>query len=1521
MKIKKLKKFKKIKKRIGALALAVAVVATQQAWPIPTMVKADVNTNVYSDTFEDSKSEERYKSSGATFHINDGVLTIEGDGVVGLQDYIWYNAVYEFDINVSGKLSDDWAGVQFDKDTTTAQRDSAGYMFYIRGNGSAELYTGKDGVLKKANISDFKDKKAHIKIETGNGNIKIYANESETPLFEVQDDSYDYGYFSMINYGSGNVSYDNLKITTEAGDGSLKKIMISVPGENISIGVGETMKLETLAIPTNAANVDIVWEITDVYNNPSKLAVISEDGYLTAGQAPGVIRVNAKSASDPNVSTYVEMAIVNEPVQEYETEINSERYISDFASMDSDYQAYRQSFKIEDGKLKLVSSGITMTNLENHVWNSAVYEWDMDLHSVQEWAGFMICKTNPEDIWDNSGYMFIVTPSGDWQLIKGGQGMIRNGHIDGFVNQENHYRIEKSGKNISVYINDKTEAIVTLKDATYGRGYVSFVASTPWDRTDEVWFDNIKIVPEREIEQKILYEQDFSVTTEVFESPYVGQNTVLAYTDGKLSVTPNFWNGIAYLKDEKFGSGTYSFDMKVNDSEWASFLFCKNEQTDTWDNSGYMFLVQSTGAWQLLGPTAGTQTGTISNFENKENHFEIVKSDTSIKIYVNHEADAIVDIEDNRYSEGYISYGVNGWNKTAYWDNLSIKNIAGTELYDDTYTVENQKIDFVGQGLDVNYADGKLNLAKSGWGNGIAYLKDNTFGSGIYEFDLNINNFSDWASFLFCKKEQTDTWDNSGYMFLIQPNGNWQLLGAEAGTQSGTIADFKNTENHYKIVKADDSITIYFNDGTEPVVSINDSKYRSGYISFAASGGNGGTAYADNVCIYTESEVKEDVDKTTIESLYIIGKYGTQAVACNKQLKITVCAEPYVNTEGLLNWSVEPSNLADIDVNGVLTAGDTAGEVIVTATTEDGLKASTTIKIQKSVAVDSIYVAAEKNQRIMGIGKTVSMKAYFHPYQADDEEIVWSVMNTDESKTDLAQITEDGKLTANKKGTVRVRASLKNNSKIYSDWIMTIGEITTNGKKDMPSMNMSFFTHYVAGLTAEKNGTVVTDANSIADSFDAEAYADEMAAMGVEYVVFTAYHYAMVCLYDSQVMKDWGMDGHYTNRDMIGDMIDAVNDKGINVVLYVHPFDGYDFETEEEGIKTGWGTATRGKGASSPYYDKDFDHEKWNNFINDIYGEVMDKYGDRICGIWSDEGNLFDGMAKAVDFPRLLETIYSYNPDITTIQNNHGFYYGFDYSTWESWKMPELNDVTGNSLRTYATRIPNPVISADWWAGTKKTSANTVKLSGRILYRYQAMQAGANIGCGIQWSAGCYAGDGAEYQSGVVEAMEIMNAYLNPVAWTIKGTVPSTSYITGENVTIKNVGWGTAVKNTNDTKEFLHILNPDSECISGNTLTLPSPKDYKIFSKAYLAVNNHTVTVEQTEDALILTLSDGDTWDDTDTVIELLVDAEKTKENQDKHRETEPITGNTFPYIPIALLAISGTVCVVALKRKKQYKM
>ena len=427
-------------------------------------------------------------------------------------------------------------------------------------------------------------------------------------------------------------------------------------------------------------------------------------------------------------------------------------------------------------------------------------------------------------------------------------------------------------------------------------------------------------------------------------------------------------------------------------------------------------------------------------------------------------------------------------------------------------------------------------------------------------------------------------------------------------------------------------------------------------------------------------------------------------------------------------------------------------------------------------------------------------------------------------------------------------------------------------------------------------------------------------------------------------MTKWGMDNHRTDRDLLGEMIDAVNARGINVVLYTHAFDGYDFKTAEEGIRVGWGSAL--KPELSPYYDKDFDYEKWNDFVNDVYAELMERYGDRICGVWVDEGNMFEGMSRAVDFERLINTITSYNENIATFQNDHGFLYGFEYRIEEYWKHNEFADSSGDLMRTFKQKVPNPIISNNWWTSVSVNSANAVPYEGKVLFRYQVLQSGASSGGGIQWAAGPYPGDGCYYEPGVCETMEIMNAYLNPIAWTVKGTLPSTSYITKDNRNISTVGWGIATQSTDGRYEYIHVLNSNSKAVNGKTLELGVPADGKIFAEAYLAINNKKIELVQDETGVYLTLPEDEDWGDIDTVIELKVktdddsvgdvndsvnsngnDTAISSDTADTNGpsaddNTDDAASKGFPWQIITVIAagiaIIAAICFITVKKSKQ---
>ena len=57
--------------------------------------------------------------------------------------------------------------------------------------------------------------------------------------------------------------------------------------------------------------------------------------------------------------------------------------------------------------------------------------------------------------------------------------------------------------------------------------------------------------------------------------------------------------------------------------------------------------------------------------------------------------------------------------------------------------------------------------------------------------------------------------------------------------------------------------------------------------------------------------------------------------------------------------------------------------------------------------------------------------------------------------------------------------------------------------------------------------------DEMADAFDTEDFADSLARMGVEYIVYTAWHFAVQPLYPSAVSEKW-RPGNCPKRDLLG---------------------------------------------------------------------------------------------------------------------------------------------------------------------------------------------------------------------------------------------------------------------------------------------------------------------------------------------------------------------------------------------------
>lgn len=418
--------------------------------------------------------------------------------------------------------------------------------------------------------------------------------------------------------------------------------------------------------------------------------------------------------------------------------------------------------------------------------------------------------------------------------------------------------------------------------------------------------------------------------------------------------------------------------------------------------------------------------------------------------------------------------------------------------------------------------------------------------------------------------------------------------------------------------------------------------------------------------------------------------------------------------------------------------------------------------------------------------------------------------------------------------------------------------LSNDGMTNIPNLKYGLFVHLVPNLTVNHDGVVVADANALANGFDAGQFANDLAVADVQYVVFTAWHSKMVALWPSEKMLEWELPGHRVDRDLIGDIIAAVGDKGIRTYLYTHPRDGMEF-TDADREKTGWGVDTSWDGEGwNP--GADFNRTKWNAFVDDIYRELMQRYGQQIDGLFMDEGSPQSDSERVVDYPQLRSTIKAINPNGSLIQNNYGNLYGLDMGMKEYGGWGEFSQPNESLWPSYAEPVA-AIFTKTWWAASM---TSTIRYSAGSMLRYTAFQAATNSeGGGIAWAAGPYADGG--WEPGVMATFQQMGSWMSGIRESIFDTRPSTSYPTKPGTTIADVSWGSATKSADDLIEYIHVLKAPA----GLTLVLPAPRDGKVFSVASRLPDSKPVELSQDTKGVNLTITGS--WDANLTVIRLTV--------------------------------------------------
>ncbi len=178
------------------------------------------------------------------------------------------------------------------------------------------------------------------------------------------------------------------------------------------------------------------------------------------------------------------------------------------------------------------------------------------------------------------------------------------------------------------------------------------------------------------------------------------------------------------------------------------------------------------------------------------------------------------------------------------------------------------------------------------------------------------------------------------------------------------------------------------------------------------------------------------------------------------------------------------------------------------------------------------------------------------------------------------------------------------------------------------------------------------------------------------------------------------------------------------------------------------------------------------------------------------------------------------------------------------------------------------IVQGYHWATIKPPAEGRARLTAEQMYRYTVLQAGAATeGPGVCWAASPYL-DGL-WEKGVREAFAKLAAHIAPVRESLRDVYPSRSYPTPEGRTLAGLTCGVvATRKTDDTVEYLHVLNPPKDRI----LALSEPVDGKRFTAAELLAEGMAVKLAHGANGLHLTLPEGKTWSPLNTVIRLQVD-------------------------------------------------
>lgn len=507
------------------------------------------------------------------------------------------------------------------------------------------------------------------------------------------------------------------------------------------------------------------------------------------------------------------------------------------------------------------------------------------------------------------------------------------------------------------------------------------------------------------------------------------------------------------------------------------------------------------------------------------------------------------------------------------------------------------------------------------------------------------------------------------------------------------------------------------------------------------------------------------------------------------------------------------------------------------------------------ISVTDVNVTPESASVL--VGNTLLLTTTVSPANASDQSVNWRSSNPSVASVDEVS----GLVTAHSVGSAIITATTTD-SELTDNCTVTVTTSTSVGN-DYFKKSYGIFVHYGWGGTEETeygcqitqyaDGSFPQSLDETADNFDVQGFVDDIAAMSPEYLIFTIWHCGMNPLYPSDVMEKWLGSGHSSKRDVMQELLDACEEKGIDVYFYTQPSAGNSMSPESQVLVD--------------FINNSKYTVTYNDFINELYSELTTRYQTQLKGFWFDKGLGFG----CVDEERLGKTIKGILPNAVVIKNG----FASDAPVTADFGAVEIMSVTANFEGEGYTGA-NKSDEGTWPAFERSISfvsdrawfsqPGSIRYTSEMMYKYTVLEAGVNKeGGGVAWALGPYPTTTISWNNNVLSRMASLGEMIDEVGESIKSTIPSASWPTAEGTTINDLDWGIATRSADGDYEYLHVLKAPA----GNTLTIAAPADGKEYSSAINLRTGNSCGISQTANKLTITLNANDSWDAVDAVFKL----------------------------------------------------